>query len=105
MLTIVHSPQYKRLAAVQGDLFFQAPRRFFMQAMSRTQKTYAFSESFTFSRAVDVLRCASIVYKRGNVMPFPFLGAFHISDIPEFYGTVSISGTPPDFIGTDALGE
>ncbi|KAF5314859.1 hypothetical protein D9619_007082 [Psilocybe cf. subviscida] len=79
------TPQYKRLAAVQGDLFFQAPRRFFMQAMSRTQKTYAF------------------LYKRGKVIPFPFLGAFHISDIPEFYGTVSISGTPPDFIGTDAL--
>lgn len=24
------SPQYKRLAAIQGDLVFQAPRRFFL---------------------------------------------------------------------------
>lgn len=46
ILTIAYSPQFKRLAAFQGDLVFQAPRRFFMQAMSRTQKTYAFCEFF-----------------------------------------------------------
>ena len=38
------------------------------------------------------------MYKRGK--DTPYLGAFHNSDIPEFYG----SGTAPDFIGTDALG-
>ena len=36
------------------------------------------------------------MYKRGKGP----LGAFHSSDIPEFYG----SGVSPDFIGTDALG-
>ncbi|KAF5315369.1 hypothetical protein D9619_007114 [Psilocybe cf. subviscida] len=73
------TPQFKRLAAFQGDLVFQAPRRFFMQAMSRTQKTYAF------------------LYKRGKATP-P-VGAFHSSDIPEFYGV----GDSSDFVGTDAL--
>ena len=38
------------------------------------------------------------MYKRGK--DTPFLGAFHTSDILEFYGT----GNAPDFIGTDALG-
>ena len=39
-----------------------------------------------------------LVYKRGKTTPY--LGAFHSSDIPEFYS----SGVAPDFIGTDALG-
>jgi carboxylesterase type B len=73
------TPEFKRLAAIQGDLVFQAPRRFFLTTASKTQKTFAF------------------LFKRGKATPF--LGSFHSSDIPEFYGT----GTTPDFIGTDAL--
>ena len=38
------------------------------------------------------------MFKRGKSIPK--LGAFHSSDIPEFYGY----GANPDFIGTDALG-
>jgi acetylcholinesterase len=38
------------------------------------------------------------VFKRGKSTPL--LGAFHSSDIPEFFGY----GVNPDFIGTDALG-
>jgi hypothetical protein len=38
------------------------------------------------------------VFKRGKSTPM--LGAFHSSDIPEFFGF----GVNPDFIGTDALG-
>ena len=41
-------------------------------------------------------KCLSLGYKRGTGP----VGAFHSSDIPEFYG----SGASPDFIGTDALG-
>ena len=44
------------------------------------------------------LKCLLLVFKRGN---FPVIGAFHGSDIPEFYG----SSASPDFIGTDALGK
>ncbi|KAH9476605.1 Lipase 4 [Psilocybe cubensis] len=73
------TPEYKRLASVSGDLFFQAPRRFFLQAASKTQPTFAF------------------LFKRGKSTPD--IGAAHASDLPEFYGT----GTDPDFIGTDGL--
>ncbi|KAF8154970.1 carotenoid ester lipase precursor [Crassisporium funariophilum] len=73
------TPEFKRLAAIQGDLVFQAPRRFFLGTASKTQPTFAF------------------LFKRGKATPL--LGAFHGSDIPEFYGT----GAAPDFIGTDAL--
>ena len=38
------SLQYKRLAAIQGDLVFQAPRRFFLQNRADKQKTWAFCE-------------------------------------------------------------
>ncbi|TFK62937.1 alpha/beta-hydrolase [Pluteus cervinus] len=72
------TPEFKRIAAVQGDMTFQAPRRFFLRTASKTQPTFAF------------------LFKRGK--DTEFLGSFHGSDIPEFYGT----GTP-DFIGTDAL--
>ncbi|KAF8995824.1 carotenoid ester lipase precursor [Cyathus striatus] len=78
---ILNAPtaEFKRLAAFQGDLVFQAPRRFFLTAAAKTQPTYGF------------------LYKRDKVVPF--LGSFHSSDLDEFYG----SGTLPDNIGTDAL--
>ena len=49
---------------------------------------------------IDVLRHNFVVYKRGKAI-VPPLGAFHSTDIPEFYGT----GDSNDFIGTDALSE
>ncbi|KAJ8495240.1 hypothetical protein ONZ51_g1826 [Trametes cubensis] len=36
------SPQFKRMAAIQGDLVFQAPRRFFLDQRSLKQPTWAF---------------------------------------------------------------
>ncbi|KAF9485003.1 alpha/beta-hydrolase [Pholiota conissans] len=75
------TPEYKRLAAIQGDLAFQAPRRFFLKRAMRTQPVYSF------------------LFKRGKFAPNNTVGAAHQSDIPEFYGT----GSSPDFIGTDAL--
>ncbi|EDR10695.1 uncharacterized protein LACBIDRAFT_315360 [Laccaria bicolor S238N-H82] len=75
------TPQFKRLSAVQGDLFFQVPRRFFLKIASKTQPTFAF------------------LYKRGKATPT--VGALHGSDLAEFYGV----GTEPDFIGADALSE
>ncbi len=38
------SPQFKRLAALQGDAVFQAPRRFFLQQRSGKQNTWSFRE-------------------------------------------------------------
>lgn len=36
------TPQFKRLAAFQGDLFLQAPRRLFLKHTSTKQDTYAY---------------------------------------------------------------
>ncbi|TFK48803.1 carotenoid ester lipase precursor [Heliocybe sulcata] len=36
------TPQFKRLAAMQGDLVFNAPRRFFLEHRSGSQKTWSF---------------------------------------------------------------
>jgi len=73
------TPEFKRLAAIQGDIVFQAPRRFLLENMSGTQPAFVF------------------LSKRGKSTPK--IGAFHGSDIHEFYGY----GVNPDFIGTDAL--
>ncbi|KAM0749265.1 alpha/beta-hydrolase [Meredithblackwellia eburnea MCA 4105] len=57
------TPQFKRLASFQGDFAFQAPRRYFLNTLSKTQKTWSF------------------LYKR--LKATPFLGTFHGTDIIE----------------------
>ncbi|RPD58748.1 carotenoid ester lipase precursor [Lentinus tigrinus ALCF2SS1-6] len=42
------SPQYKRIAAIQGDSFFQAPRRNFLARFSSRQATYNFLSARKF---------------------------------------------------------
>lgn len=39
------NPEFKRLAAIQGDLVFQSTRRFFLQQRSSKQKTWSFRKS------------------------------------------------------------
>ncbi|KAJ8521688.1 hypothetical protein ONZ45_g1643 [Pleurotus djamor] len=59
------SPQFKRLASIQGDAVFQAPRRFFLEQRSGMQNTWAFlSKRFKST---------------------PFLGSFHGSDLADVY--------------------
>ncbi|OCH92824.1 carotenoid ester lipase precursor [Obba rivulosa] len=58
------TPEFKRLATIQGDLVFQAPRRFFLQQQSGIQ--------------------AHSVSKR--LKDIPILGSFHGSDLLNFYG-------------------
>jgi carboxylesterase type B len=60
------TPQFKRLAAIQGDLVFQAPRRFFLQEIADKQDTWAY------------------MYRRGKVLPI--LGTFHASDLLNSFG-------------------
>lgn len=38
------SPEYKRIASLQGDMLFQATRRYFLEVASKTQATYSFSK-------------------------------------------------------------
>ncbi|EIM86930.1 alpha/beta-hydrolase [Stereum hirsutum FP-91666 SS1] len=52
--------QYKRLAAFQGDLIFQAPRRFFLQQISSQQNAWSY------------------LWKRNKSTPY--LGSYHGSD-------------------------
>ncbi|EIM86909.1 carotenoid ester lipase precursor [Stereum hirsutum FP-91666 SS1] len=59
--------QYKRLAAFQGDLVFQAPRRFFLQQRSASQSTWSY------------------LWKRGKSTAF--VGSYHGSDIQNVYST------------------
>ncbi|KAJ7480555.1 carotenoid ester lipase precursor [Mycena latifolia] len=59
------TPQFKRIAAFQGDGVFQAPRRFFQQALSGKQNQWAF------------------LSKREKAIPI--LGSFHFTDILNVY--------------------
>ncbi|KAH9891908.1 carotenoid ester lipase precursor [Cubamyces lactineus] len=60
------TPEFKRLAAMQGDLVFQAPRRFFLQNRSGKQPTWSF------------------LSKRFKALPG--LGSAHATDILNVYG-------------------
>ncbi|KAJ6554984.1 carotenoid ester lipase precursor [Mycena vulgaris] len=59
------TPQFKRIAAFQGDAVFQAPRRFFQQTLSGKQNQWAF------------------LSKREKIVPL--LGSFHATDILNVY--------------------
>ncbi|KAJ7101536.1 carotenoid ester lipase precursor [Mycena belliarum] len=59
------TPQFKRIAAFQGDGVFQAPRRFFQQSLSGKQNQWGF------------------LSKRGKLIPI--LGSFHATDILNIY--------------------
>ncbi|KAF8971835.1 carotenoid ester lipase [Flammula alnicola] len=55
------TPQYKRISAFQGDVVFQAPRRFFLNHLSGKQKIWS--------------------YQSWRLKYIPVLGAFHGSDL------------------------
>ncbi|KAI0694774.1 carotenoid ester lipase precursor [Earliella scabrosa] len=58
--------QFKRLAAIQGDLVFTAPRRFFLEQRSSKQPTWSFLNT--------------------RLKALPILGAAHGTDILNVYG-------------------
>ncbi|ETW82212.1 Esterase/Lipase [Heterobasidion irregulare TC 32-1] len=66
------SPQYKRIAAIQGDIWFQGPRRLFFEYRSEKQNTWSY------------------LYK--GFKSTPFLGSFHSSDLIGIYGPGSDLG-------------
>jgi acetylcholinesterase len=47
------TPQYKRIAAFQGDVVFQAPRRWFLEHLSGKQKLWSYCEHLTAFRGPD----------------------------------------------------
>jgi acetylcholinesterase len=82
------TPEYKRVAAFNGDFYFQAPRRSMLATVSGTQKVW----SYLWERMEQEI---------------PILGAFHESDLYlEFYVPAVLSttlGLANDYIGIDAL--
>jgi len=62
----VLTPQFKRFAAILGDMVFQGPHRFFLQERSGLQPTWTY------------------LYKRGKATPY--LGAFHSTELANAYG-------------------
>ncbi|KAF4588858.1 hypothetical protein EYR40_010413 [Pleurotus pulmonarius] len=74
LVTTMLRPQYKRLAAIQGDIVFQAPRRFFLQSTS----------DLTLNM-------------RGKNRPM--IGTGHASDIGNWFGR----GNATSYFPTDAL--
>jgi len=59
-------PQFKRIAAIQGDITFHGPRRWLLKHQASKQDSWAF------------------IYKRGKDLPF--VGAAHGSDILNAFG-------------------
>ena len=63
------SRQFKRMAAFQGDVVFQAPTRFFLQSLSGRQKIWSFCKSFKYKHG-GRLRNLYIQYPNGwNTYP------------------------------------
>ncbi|KAJ6506654.1 Alpha/Beta hydrolase protein [Mycena sanguinolenta] len=75
------TPEFKRIAAFQGDIFFFGPRRLFLEHASKTHNTWGW------------------LNKRGKSTPY--VGAHHISDMPMFFPP-NISSMP-DTIAVDSL--
>ncbi|KAJ7685852.1 Alpha/Beta hydrolase protein [Mycena rosella] len=72
------TPEYKRLAAFQGDLIFTGARRFFLERAAKTQDAWSW------------------LYKRGKTS---FLGASHGGDIGIWFPAANVTDAP----GLDAL--
>ncbi|KAJ3555359.1 hypothetical protein NM688_g2623 [Phlebia brevispora] len=72
------TPQFKRLASMQGDLVFQGPRRFFLQQRSGKQNTWSF-----LSKRLKAL---------------PILGSVHASDLISAYGQVDLTDYIINFV-------
>ncbi|KAJ6543601.1 sterol esterase, partial [Mycena vulgaris] len=75
----LHSPQFKRLAAFQGDYEFVGAHRFFLQRASATQDAWSWLNT------------------RGKSTPI--IGAFHGSDVPIWFSAPNSTDT----FGVDAF--
>ncbi|OCH90087.1 alpha/beta-hydrolase [Obba rivulosa] len=72
------TPQYKRVAAILGDLNFQGPRRFMMQQLSGRQSTWSF------------------LSKRFKSLPI--IGSGHETDIVIVYGPGDLTDYVINFV-------
>jgi len=59
------TPQFKRIASIQGDIIFQGPKRFFLEHLAPEQNAWSFVSNTTKS--------------------LPIFGSAHVSDLLEIY--------------------
>ena len=90
-------PEFKRFAALKGDLYFQAPRRFLLEKASKTQPAYSYRKLIIILCCVPKLLTSQSGYMRGASTPT--FGAAHGTDILEFLGL----GNQTDFIAVDSI--
>ena len=64
------TPQYKRIAAILGDVVFQSPRRFFLENRSSEQNAWSFCRSLSLPTLSKLLNTCLLVSKRLKVLPF-----------------------------------
>ncbi|KAG0699983.1 Alpha/Beta hydrolase protein [Suillus ampliporus] len=72
--------QFKRIAAFQGDVFLQAPRRFFLEQCSHRQNTWAFLSK--------------------HLKTVPILGSHHGSDVDMMYDGGDMAARLVRFVAT-----
>jgi len=65
------APQYKRIAAIQGDIVFHGPRRLLLKYQADKQNSWAF------------------IHKRGKQTPF--IGAAHGTDLVNSFGGLELA--------------
>lgn len=65
------TPQYKRLASIQGDLLLIAPRRFFLQERSGKQPTWSYSEQRVFRFCGLSYNDELVRFEKNEVAPGP----------------------------------
>jgi len=87
------TPQYKRMASINGDLVFQATRRFVLDNVSGKQKCWSYCKLLCCTCSPLSRRVSSNRYShvRSNIVSkrlknLPFLGSVHGSDVPVLYG-------------------
>lgn len=75
------TPQFKRVASLQGDLVFQAPRRFMLSNLAGRQNAWSY------------------LNKQGSGV-FPFLGSFHALDLLAIYSAGPMQDYLINFVNT-----
>ncbi|KAJ7721308.1 hypothetical protein B0H16DRAFT_1791683 [Mycena metata] len=93
------TPQFKRLAAFQGDYLFTGTCRFLLEHASKTQNTWSWC-AWSFYYSLHQLSTENILAplnKRGESTPV--VGTYHTSDLPLWCPAENST----DFASPDAL--
>ena len=93
------SPEFKRLAAFQGDFVVGSARRAMLEAVSKAQDSFVWRASHPIVSSSLPLTCV-VVWKRKKGVKY--LGSVHGGELPEFYG---MSQEVTDKVALDSICE